>query len=709
MVSFKLVFLIEHTSFTRSQLEPADSCVKLTDLSIDHTDPLFMTAKADSLRQKVNAILTGKKLHDHQRIAAQKTFDALSGNVRAVITAAEMQAGKSGVALALCCLQRLSLSDKEICDRSKLKDTLYLVTMPDVALLEQAEKDLTDAKNVVVSNFIRFDQDLERSFKGNPPKLILIDECHYGSNAAAIRYCKVFDYLEKENKDCKVVFISATPFGALYAAETEYDVAKHEEEIAKHNHRDKEAIEAAEAAEEAARNSILRRDFNTKLVFHRTSNEYYGVREMLRCNKVTGLDSDSRNILDDSPAKEKLLNLLEQHEGAGWVLVRVPPGAAMEAKNGFIQAGFADQNVHILGKDLSGVPEDQLTTIERFKKEFDECIDFDEKLIAITVAGCRAGINFGQDMKQRLIATWDSTVTSVAAVVQANIGRACGYHDNREAHHFTSLNAAQAYGAILDYLDKNTSEHAASDFDGLKEFFEDVCQEFNVNGLDVGLTVKNKRRRPIGDVETYMTDSYVAVPAKLLDPDYDFTQHTEDKLILQAIALLREELLRDSGPSVKSSRAMRGAKKNWVKAHWVNGDSYDNKEKARKEGTMKERTLNFTQKVAQQEPIEFNTIVMPGSGEYTEQKLVTATIFSIYNMSRRNNVSKWVMTEDDVHEMCDHFGIEHDDTMFVLYKRGEYNAEASRMKAAANELPENETIIHDESQFSEQQRNVSVS
>ncbi|MGS3153140.1 hypothetical protein ACB268_20625 [Aeromonas sanarellii] len=114
----------------------------------------------------------------------------------------------------------------------------------------------------------------------------------------------------------------------------------------------------------------------------------------------------------------------------------------------------------------------------------------------------------------------------------------------------------------------------------------------------------------------------------------------------------------------------------------------------------------FAPSLDDKSPLEFNTIVMPGSGEYTEQKLITATIFSIYNMSRRNNVSKWVMTEDDVHEMCDHFGIEHDSTMFVLYKRGEYNAEASRMKAAANELPENETIIHDESQFSEQQRNV---
>lgn len=62
-----------------------------------------------------------------------------------------------------------------------MKDTLYLLTMPDIALLDQAVNDLKYAKNAVVSNFNRF---------------------------------------EKENDDCKVVFISATPFGALYAAET---------------------------------------------------------------------------------------------------------------------------------------------------------------------------------------------------------------------------------------------------------------------------------------------------------------------------------------------------------------------------------------------------------------------------------------------------------------------------------------------------------
>lgn len=664
-----------------------------------------MNEKALRMRQSVENVLNDQALFQHQRTAAQKTFDALTGEVRAVVTAAEMQAGKSGVALVLACLQRLSLDDTDICDKSKLKDTLYLVTMPDIALIEQAQKDLALAKNIIVSNFVRFEQDIERNFKGNPPKLILIDECHYGSNAASVRYCRIFDYLEKENDSCKVVFISATPFGALYAAEQEYEVAKHLESVAQKEN-DKAALkEAQEMAELARSNSILRRNFKTKLVFHRTSSDYYGVRQMLGANKLRNLDASTRNFLEDSPAREQFMTTFNNFQGAGWALIRVMAGGAMQAKTDLVDSGVPESNIFILGSNLADVPDDQLTSIDRFKREFDELIDFDEKLIAITVAGCRAGINFGQMMKTRLIGTWDNTVTSIASVVQANVGRACGYHPNRDALHFTNLNAAQAYAAILDYLDQNTAEHAASDFDGLREFFEEICQEYNVNGLDVGLTIKAKRRRPIGDVETYMTDGYIAVPGMLHDPYYDFTKHTQDLVLLKAIDLLREEMLKGGGPQVKGNRAMRGPGKNWVKAQWVNGDSYDNKEKARKEGTMKERTLKFTQIIDANKAIEFNQIVLPGSGEYTENKQVTATVFSVFNISRRDGVAKKIMATDDVYEMCDHFQIPRDSTMFVLFKRGEYDAESTRKKIVANEGPEQVNTIRDESQFSEKKRN----
>lgn len=63
------------------------------------------------------------------------------------------------------------------------------------------------------------------------------------------------------------------------------------------------------------------------------------------------------------------------------------------------------------------------------------------------------------------------------------------------------------------------------------------------------------------------------------------------------------------------------------------------------------------------------------------------------------------MTDEDVHEMCHHFNIDPDDTMMVLFKRGEYNDVISRRKMAENQKPEYETTINDESQFSETERN----
>ncbi|MGI2071414.1 DEAD/DEAH box helicase family protein [Shewanella baltica] len=659
-----------------------------------------MSEKAQKLRQLVTNILHSSALHTHQVSAATKTFSALTGNVRAVVTAAEMQAGKSGIALALCCLQRLSLNDYDICERKSLKDTLYLVTMADTALKEQAEEDLSLAKNVIVSNFVNFEKALENEFKGNPPKLIIIDECHYGSNISAVRYSKIFDYLEQENDSCKVVFISATPFGALYGAETEYEEAL-ELQAEAESEQDNELLkEAHEIAEKALKDSILRRDFNTRLVFHKTSDEYYGVREMLINSKVKGLEGESRNFLYPSDERDAFIQQFKQHQGVGWSLVRVPAGSAMNAKQFLIQEGIDESAVYILGNSLSGVPEDEHCSIERFKKEFNDAQLFEDKLIAITVAGARAGINFGAMMKNNLISTWDSTVASVAAVVQANIGRACGYHGNNASMHYTNINAAEAYAAILDHLENTCAEHAASDFDGLKDFFEDVCQEYQVNGLDVGLTIKYKRRRPIGDVETYKVADYIAIPAKLLDETPDFNQFTNDKHLLQAIELIRNEFTAKGAPSVKGNRAMRGKTKNWIKAHWINGDSYNNPEKARVDGTQKEKTIMYTGMLDKGEYLEFNRVVAPGSGELSENKLITASIFSIYNISRRK-VDKKIMSLDDVWAMCDHFGIERDDTMFVLYKRGEYDIERSLAKKEHNKLPDKSGELSDESHFSD--------
>ncbi len=617
---------------------------------------------ANKHRQHIQLILEGT--FEHQRSAAIKAAAAINGGARAVVVAAEMQSGKSGVALALACLQRQSLSDQDICDRKQLKDTLYLVTMADTALLAQAKQDMLKAPNVVVSNFNHFQHALATEFKHQAPKLIIIDECHFGSSSEGIRYSKVFDYLEKENLTGHVVFISATPFSALYAAGEE---------------------------------SILRQQFHTKLVFHKTSGDYHGIRQMHAAHQVVKLDRTQRNFCDDSLMRRDFLSKFHQHQGAGWALVRVPGNSAQEAKKILLKNGLNENQIFIIGQSLSDTDDEELLSLDDFKKEFEAAQLFDEKIVAITVAGFRAGINFGQSMKESLIATWDSTIANIAAVVQANIGRACGYHHNTHAKHYTNLDAISAYSELLNHLESCDN---SDQFDGLKQVFEQICERYEITGFDRGTDVRPNAtwvsNRKVIDDEVFFTDSYCVVPALLNQSQPDFSGYTKDHDLIEAIRLIREEYLKEGTPYIKAKRALKGEHQNWIKAQWVNGVSYDHYELGK--NAAKNRVLDFIQRLKQGERIVFNDIVNPGGGEATKDKRVTANIFSIYNTSSQLDQFKRQMSLDDVHEMCDALGIERDNTLIVLFKRGEFDAVASRTTDAKGTIEQ--TRIKHNSVFS---------
>lgn len=600
-----------------------------------------MENTAQKHRDKIQELLKEPHVYEHQRNAARNTFQALKGSTRAVIMAAEMQSGKSGVALATACYQRNSLSDADICDPKHLKDTLYIMTMVDTSLLEQARVDLKPASNVVVSNLNKFLFDIERYFRRQDPKLIIVDECHYGSGDTSVRYDKLFDYLQYENPECKVVFISATPLSALLATEED---------------------------------SLINRGIDTKLVFHRTSSDYFGVREMLNCGNVFDLANSVRNIQVPSNAQSKFIDHFNNYPREGWALVRVPAGTAMQAKEFLAsECNLPSENIFIIGIKLTGVPEDEHTSIEDFKTEYKTAMEFGQKIIALTVAGCRAGINFGFEMKENLIATWDSTVSNIAAVVQANIGRACGYHTNKNALHFTNLDATRAYGDLLSYLEQTCSNQATDNIEGLREKYNEICRKYEVKGLDVGAKVTKtgemRALKKLDDAETYFTDSYVAVPAKLHEPDFDFSSYTSDQEVLDAIEAIRSVYQRDRVITPKASRSLRGKK--WIKAHWVNGDTFDNPEKARAAGTMWERALDITTTLDRGNDVEFNIAVSPGGGEKTSDKRVSIMIFSIYNRSRRA-VENRCMRLEDVHDVCSWYNVDKDDTVLLIFKRGDY-------------------------------------
>ncbi|CCQ42142.1 glutathione synthase [Yersinia enterocolitica] len=581
---------------------------------------------------------------EHQRNAAEKAFSKLNSGSKAVVVAAEMQSGKSGIALALACLQRLSLPDELLANRKYLKDTLYLLTMADLALQEQAKRDLAPCKNVVVSNFTNIDNALKADFKRQPPKLIIIDECHYGSGIDSVRYEKVFNYLEQDNVDCKVVFISATPFSSLYSA---------------------------------SEDSILRHSFNTSLVFHKTSDEYHGIRQMHRSNQLVKLDDDQRDFCEDSLLQKRFIRQFKEHQGVGWSLIRVPSSQANIAKQVLINQGVDEEQILIIGQKLVGVDEHELSSIDDFKREYETAAMFDEKLIAITVAGFRAGINFGQEMKNTLINTWDSSIANIAAVVQANVGRACGYHQNTQAKHFTNLEAVRAYSELLDHIEASDE---LNDFDGLRHSFENICAKYQVRGFDRGMfispsteTVITKKR---DDSETFLTQSYLVIPGKLSEPEADFSAYTNDPELLEAIKLIRDEFLNEGAPYPKAGRAMRGDDRNWIKAQWVNGATYNDFSPS----CAKIRVLDFNAHLELGEDVEFNLIVNPGGGETTADKRIVACVFSIYNLSKQKDAYKRAMDREDMREISEALGCEYDDTIMVLYQRGDYSSGVTEQK-----------------------------
>ena len=601
-----------------------------------------MTNSANLHRNAIEKMLS-ENTFQHQRDAAQKAFKDFDNN-RAVVIAAEMQSGKSGIALALSGMQRRQLSDADICDRKQLKDTLYLVTMADLSLLEQAKQDLAPCNNVVVSNFTNYKSALTSQFKNQQPKLIIIDECHYGAGSEAVRYSKIFEYLEKENTQCKVAFISATPFSALYSAGSD---------------------------------SILRHNFKTSLVFHKTSDEYHGIREMHRNNQLVKLAEEQRNFCDDSLLRKRFIRQFKEHNSAGWSLIRVPSSQAKVAKEILLSNGISEDQIMIIGQKLVGVDDAELTSIDDFKREYQTAVMFDDKLIAITVAGFRAGINFGHEMKNTLINTWDSTIANIAAIVQANIGRACGYHSNTTAKHYTNLDAIKAYSDLLNHLEDSSG---SNNFDGLHKLFEDICTKYEVRGFDRGTYIAPQAEynvsRKKDDSQTYYTNSFVAVPGKLAHSEFDYRPYTNNPTLLEAINLIRTELLKDDGPHRKKGRALKGEHQNWIKAQWVNGVTFDDHTPS----CAKNRAIEFTSLIKQKQPVEFNKIINPGGGESTEDKRVMASIFSVYNLSRQIDAFKRSMDEDDMNEVCQILNIESDKTVILLYLRGEFSSALTSTK-----------------------------
>lgn len=559
---------------------------------------------------------------EHQRQAASKVHTQFASGSKAVIVAAEMQSGKSGIALALACMQRNTLTDSEICERGKLKDTLFLVTLADVALQEQAAEDLAPCPNVVVSNLVHFKTALAIHFKQQSPKLIIIDECHYGSASDAVRYAQLFDYLDSADSQTRIVLISATPFSAMFAA---------------------------------GGDSILRQGFHTSLVFHKTPPDYHGVRQMHRQQQIVQLLEEQRDFTQESIPRRLFINHLQQHSGLGWTLIRVASNAAQTAKQVLLAQGFRDEQIFIVGNKLNNVDDSELVTLAEFKRQYQNAALFDEKIIAITVASFRAGINFGIEMKNGLIASWDSTISNIAAVVQANIGRASGYHHNTIAKHFTNLDAISAYTELLNYLEQ---EDCTNNFMGIAKLFEQVCEKYQIKGFDRGLSLSSNKQLQTQPLAT-KTENLNFTQYWLLDLRIAANElEHSDPRVINAVQAIQNYYHQKPGLAVRNEVEIAD-KPDWLRVTFVDGDNYG------------DQTTGLNQDIYQ----FINQITADNELSATSLNVVkgfqvVAYVVNDQNLSANREAYKRKLDQDDITEFAGRVGMTNSASLAVLFTTG---------------------------------------
>jgi len=145
--------------------------------------------------------------------------------------------------------------------------------------------------------------------------------------------------------------------------------------------------------------------------------------------------------------------------------------------------------------------------------------------------------------------------------------------------------------------------------------------------------------------------------------------YTDDPDYLESIRVLRDVLTK-GGVEVKSHRSLPVGSNSI--AAWVNGDTFDNEEKAMKDGPLFEKVSKLTTQLDLNHDICFSDVIPSGGGVDISTRSVAVYIFSIYNASRRD-VEKKTMDKADVSDVALAYGIPDDDTVLILFKKGEFS------------------------------------
>ena len=333
---------------------------------------------------------------------------------------AKMQSGKTGVFMALIYILK---TNKSLSDTFEINHFLILTGMNDVGLENQLKKRLREGCGITkeeANQIVLKNKEMADIIKSGRPillknHLVIIDESHYGNNAALNilpRFIELHGLDQKnsstliDNK-CFIISVSATPFSEL-------------------------------------QNDLIESKTRIEL---KTDNNYFGPREFLDLELIKSSFSLKDGMDEFKGLLDSQLTRMKETFKLGAVVVRTNKKIidsiddSLSEKWNVIQ--FYGNNIDYEKMELQ---------ISQFKLDQVDPMYPKKPLLFLIKGSHRAGITIHKGLKKFIYMIFDTPGAETHASAQGLVGRMCGYYPKGEkpiTEFYTSISAMEEYNEWL--------------------------------------------------------------------------------------------------------------------------------------------------------------------------------------------------------------------------------------------------------------------
>lgn len=615
----------------------------------------------NSIKSEIEEISNGKS----EALNAANDILALIGEHRVVCASAETQMGKTTICKLVCLKLIHGLKDDELLKLDH-KVVAYIENVANNDLVSQAAQNFESmSNNVDVLAVTKADNHIE-SLPVEHGILFIVDESHMGSDQLAKRLNSILSRIEdRNNPRDRILLVSATGFSSIY--------------------------------ETAKEKSIMGYKAAIKVVA--PSSKYRGIQSFIENKQVIDNSEESclvkaKNVIPDT--YNQFIKLLKQ-PGAGLYIIRSTSNQTSKTKDLLLSlrdasgsAILKEQNIKIVATKLNDVEANELDAWDDVIGKYKAYKDRGQKLVIIVRGYLRVGIAMPHEMKQDLTATWDGTSSAVSSVVQALIGRACGYHDNSSAIHFANKKIISAHNE----LNKVLTEFAESDEVPLSDIalsIQKITENYGISNWDPGLAgVDRKRSR--ARIESKLSEPQFNVGgygSYSFNPNNKLFPHKEDIYELHESLVGRaansedddefkklDELLRiihhqyhPKGGEIRVGSGRRLSLKN-VSGQYINKNTFINP----KHGQRRKLEIALSQLAEGDQEVSFNDLRTQGAGkkkiEVTDYIVYILSVYNTANLKKGESKTQSRLTQDLINKFCDSHDLPSDENVVIIFRKG---------------------------------------